>query len=157
MDNDQASLDRRLSSMLSDAGLRAKQITTSSYDVTFVSDLREWSVNVRLSDAWLMLRTFVLALPTAPPRRLALLETIAQTNAAIALAKFSVTEDHSVCIELEYRSDHVSAETLKQLLGLVVRIGDEHYPKAFRIATGDATLDALESAFKQPSQEAEPN
>ena len=139
--------------MLSDAGLRAKQVTSSSYDVTFVSDLREWSVNVRMTEAWLMLRTFVLALPTAPARRLALLETVAQINAGIALAKLSLTEDHSVCIELEYRTEHVGADTLKQLLGLVVRIGDEHYPKIFRIATGDATLDALETAFKKPAKE----
>ena len=143
--------------MLGDAGLRAKQIATSSYDVSFVSDLREWSVNVRMSEAWLMLRTFVLALPTAPSRRVALLECIAQANSSIALAKFSLIDDNSICIELEYRSDHVTADTIKQLLGLVVRIGDENYPKLFRIAVGDATLEALESSFKKPTKETEPN
>jgi hypothetical protein len=156
MDNDQASLDRRLSSMLSEAGLRGKQIATSSYDVTFTSDLREWSVNVRMSEAWVMLRTFVLSLPTAMPRRLALLENIAQANASLSLAKFSLTDDNSICIDLEYRSEHVGADTLKHLIGLVVRIGDEHYPKLFRIATGDAALDALESSFKKPATEPEP-
>ena len=66
--------------MLTDAGVRAKQIATSSYDVTFVSELREWSVNVRMTEAWLMLRTFVLALPSAPSRQVALLECIAQSE-----------------------------------------------------------------------------
>lgn len=123
----------------------------------FTSDLREWSVNVRMSEAWLMLRTFVLALPAAAPRRLALLQNIAQANASLSLAKFSLADDNALCIDLEYRNEHVGADTLKQLIGLVVRVGDEHYPKLFRIVTGDTALDVLESAFKKPSTEPEAN
>ncbi len=155
--DDQASTDSRLSAMLSEAGLRAKRVSTSSYDVIFTSDLREWSVNVRMSDSWLMLRTFVMALPEALPRRLALLEAAMQFNAAVSLAKFSQTEDKSLCIDLEYRNDHVTAQTLKHLIGLVVRVGDDYYPKLFRIATGDVTLEKLENAFKKPPSETDPD
>lgn len=147
-------MDGRLSSMLGEAGLRPKRVSESSYDVMFTSELREWAVNVRMSEAWLMLRTFVLALPEAPARRDGLLEATMQANAALSLAKFSLTEDRSLCIDLEYRNEHVEPDILKQLIGLVVRVGDEHYPKLFRIATGEATLKALESAFKKPAPEA---
>jgi len=136
--------------MLKEAGLRAKRVGASSYDVMFTSDLREWVVNIRLNDAWVMLRTFVMVLPAGPPRRLALLEAALQANAALSLAKFSATDDSSLTIDLEYRDEHLNAETLGNLIGLVVRVGDENYPKLFRIATGDVALEALESAFKKP-------
>jgi hypothetical protein len=139
--------------MLEEAGLRAKRVGASSYDVMFTSDLREWAVNIRLNESWLMLRTFVMVLPPGTPRRLALLEAALQANASLSLAKFSATEDRSLVIDLEYRDEHLGAETLRNLIGLVVRVGDDHYPKMFRIATGDAALEALESAFKKPPKE----
>ena len=142
--------------MLKEAGLRAKRVGASSYDVMFTSDLREWVVNIRLNDAWLMLRTFVMALPPGAPRRLALLEAALQANSALSLAKFSSTEDASLVIDLEYRDEHLNAGTLANLIGLVVRVGDDHYPKLFRIATGDIALEALESAFKKPPKETDP-
>jgi hypothetical protein len=152
----QASIDRRLSAMLEEAGLRAKRVAASSYDVMFTSDLREWAVNIRLNDSWVMLRTFVMALPAGAPRRLALLEAALQANATLSLAKFSATEDRSLAVDLEYRDEHLNAETLRNLIGLVVRVGDDHYPKLFRIATGDTALEALESAFKKPTGETDP-
>ena len=135
--------------MLEEAGLRAKRVAASSYDVMFTSDLREWAVNIRLNDSWVMLRTFVMVLPTPAQRKLALLEAAMQANASLSLAKFSATDDKSLVIDLEYRDEHLNAETLRNLIGLVVRVGDENYPKLFRIATGDSTLQSLESAFKQ--------
>ena len=139
--------------MLEEAEMRAKRIGASSYDVMFTSDLREWAVNVRLNDSWVMLRTFVMALPPGAPRRLALLEAALQANASLSLAKFSVTEDRSLVIDLEYRDEHLNSEILRNLIGLVVRVGDDNYPKLFRIATGDTALEALETAFKKPPNE----
>gem|GEM_PF-1351302 len=152
----QESIDRRLSGMLKEAGLRAKRAGASSYDVMFTSDLRQWAVNIRLNDAWVMLRTFVMVLPPSAPRRLALLEAALQANAALSLAKFSATEDSSLFIDLEYRDEHLNAETLHNLIGLVVRVGDDNYPKLFRVATGDMTLEALESAFNKKPKKIDP-
>jgi hypothetical protein len=152
----QASIDRRLSAMLEEMGLQAKRVSASSYDVMFTSDLREWAVNIRLNESWVMLRTFVMVLPAGAPRRLTLLEAALQANASLSLAKFSTTEDRSLVIDLEYRDEHLNAETLRNLVGLVVRVGDENYPKLFRIATGDVALEALESAFKKPTNESDP-
>lgn len=142
--------------MLKEAGLRAKRAGASSYDVMFTSDLRQWAVNIRLNDAWVMLRTFVMVLPPSAPRRLALLEAALQANAALSLAKFSATEDSSLFIDLEYRDEHLNAETLHNLIGLVVRVGDDNYPKLFRVATGDMTLEALESAFNKKPKKIDP-
>lgn len=152
MENEhQASIDRRLYDMLEEADLGAKRVGASSHEVTFTSALREWAVNVRLNEAWLMLRTFVMLLPPSVPRRLALLEAALQANAALSLVKFSATEDNALVIDLEYRDEHLDAEALRNLVGLIVRVGDDNYPKMFRIAAGDTTLEALESAFKKPS------
>src|ERR1700676_5613074 len=142
--------------MLEETGLQAKRVGASSYDLMFTSDLREWAVNVRLNEAWVMLRTFVMVLPQGTPRRLALLEAALQANAALSLAKFSATEDASLVIDLEYRDEHLGAETLPNLIVLVVRVGDDYYPKLFRIATGDVTLETLESAFKKRPKKTDP-
>ena len=128
-------------------------MAANSYDVVFTSALREWSIRVRMTDAWVMLRTFVLCAPESPARRHELLETVMRDNAGLSLVKFSLSEDDAICLELEYRTDDVTSEKLKSLCNLIVRIGDEYYPKLFRLITGDVALDALETAFKKPASE----
>jgi hypothetical protein len=154
MDNESGRpTDRRLRTMLVEAGLRVKRVSRGAYDVTFPSELREWGVTVRMSESWVMLRTFVLALPPSGRRRQALLEASMQANANRSLIKFSLGEPNSLYIDLEYREEHVTPEVLKNLISLVVNVGDAEYPKLFRLATGDDALDALESAFKRDPSE----
>jgi hypothetical protein len=146
--------DRRLRSMLTEAGMHVKHAGVGSYEVSFPSRLREWSVRVTLADVWVLLRTFVMTLPADGPRRLALLEAAMQINGRLSLAKLSVVDATSLCLELEYRSDHVDSDVLRNLVGLLVKVGDREYPQLFRIATGDTALDALESAFnRSPNEE----
>ncbi len=133
--------------------MHVKRVRRGAYDVSFPSHLREWLVRIMLTDAWLMLRTFVMNLPEPAPRRAALLEAAMQANGRLSLTKFSLADATSLCLELEYRAEHTDAAVLQNLIGLVVKVGDAEYPPLFRIASGDAALEALESAFNRPSAE----
>ena len=139
--DDSSPLDLRLRSLLSDADLSAKQVGGAVYDVCIPAGLREWVVNVRMTEAWVSLRTFVL--------RARLLEAALLANGRTSLTKFSLGADNALSLELEYRQEHLDSSVLRNLVCLAVKVGEAESPRLFRIATGEAALDQLESAFNR--------
>ena len=149
MENESSPLDLRLRSLLSDADLTGKQVGGAAYDVCIPASLREWVGNVRMTDAWVSLRTFVVALPESPRVRARLLEAAMLANGRMSLSKFSLADDGSLCLEIEYRQEHLDSSVLRNLVCLAVKVGEAEYPRLFRIVTGEAALDSLESAFNR--------
>jgi hypothetical protein len=149
MENDQTPLDLRLFSLLSEADLRAKRTGGAAYDVRIPAALREWVVEVRMTEAWVSLRAFVLSLPEAPSLRASLLEAAMSANARTSLTKFSLVDETSLCLELEYRQDHLDAAILRNLVCLIANVGEAEYPRLFRLATAEDALESLESAFNR--------
>jgi len=147
--DDSSPLDLRLRSLLSDADLSAKQVGGAVYDVCIPAGLREWVVNVRMTEAWVSLRTFVLSVPESAPVRARLLEAALLANGRTSLTKFSLGADNALSLELEYRQEHLDSAVLRNLVCLAVKVGEAEYPRLFRIATGESALDQLESAFNR--------
>ena len=139
---DSQELELRLKGLLSEGDFNAKYAGPACYDVTFRGDLREWTVTVRLSECWIFLRSYVMRVPKSAATRAALFEAALQLNGRLSLGKLSIEED-GFFLDIEYRCEHLDAVVLRNLLGLVAQVGDEEYPKLFRIAAGDMTLKAL--------------
>jgi hypothetical protein len=149
MEYESTPFDLRLRSLLSDANLSAKPLGGATYDVCVPANLREWVVNVRMTEAWVALRAFVMNVPESAQRRKALLETAMLANGRASLTKFSLSDDSTLCIELEYRQEHLDSEVLRNLVYLLVQVAEDEYPRFFRVATAEAALDSLESAFNR--------
>lgn len=149
MENDSSPLDLRLRSLLTEADLSAKQVGGAVYDVCIPATLREWVVTVRMTETWVSLRTFVLSPPDSQVQRAAIFEAAMLANGRNSLAKFSLVDDNSLCLEIEYRQEHLDSSVLRNLVCLAVKVGEAEYPRFFRIATGGAALEDLESAFKR--------
>jgi hypothetical protein len=152
MENESSPLDLRLRSLLSDADLSAKQVGGATYDVCIPALLREWVVNVRMTEAWVSLRAFVLNVPETPQVRASLLEASMLANGRRSLTKFSLGDDDALSLELEYRQEHIDSAVLRNLVCLVVNVGEAEYPALFRIATRASALDSLEAAFKRTAE-----
>jgi hypothetical protein len=154
MENDHSPLDLRLRSLLCDAHLSAKQVGGAAYDVCIPAALREWVVSVRMTEAWVSLRTYVLALPDSAEPRAALLEAAMHANGRMSLTKFSLADENALHLDLEYRQEHLDSSVLRNLVCLAVKVGEAEYPRLFRIATAEAALDSLESAFNRSGPDA---
>jgi len=139
---DSQELESRLKGLLGEGGFNVKHAGPACYDVTFRGNLREWTVTARLTDCWIFLRSYVMRVPESAATRAALFEAALLVNGRLSLGKLSIEED-SLFLDIEYRCEHLDAIVLRNLLGLVVQVGDEEYPKLFRIAAGDMTLKAL--------------
>jgi hypothetical protein len=142
-----AELDRRLKALLDEGDFNVKRVGAATYDVSFRGALREWTVTTRLTDTWILLRTYVMRLPETAPVRTMLLQTSLEINGDLPLGKLSIEGD-SLYLDIEYRAEHLDSSVLSNLLRLVVNVGDDEYPKLFRIASGDVMLKALESSFQ---------
>jgi hypothetical protein len=142
-----AELDLRLKALLDEGGFNVKKVGAATYDVSFCGELREWTLTLRLTDTWVLLRSYVMRLPESAPVRSALLRAALEINADLPLGKLSI-EDNGLFLDVEYRTEHLDGCVLGNLLRLVVDAGDDEYPKLFRIASGDALLEVLETSFR---------
>ncbi|MGP6157378.1 MAG: hypothetical protein ACLPYS_07710 [Vulcanimicrobiaceae bacterium] len=142
-----AELDRRLKALLDEGDFNVKQVGAATYDVSFRGELREWTVTVRLTDTWVLLRAYVMRLPESVPIRSMLLQSALEINGDLPLGKLSIEGD-SLYLDIEYRAEHLDPSVLSNLLRLAVNVGDDEYPKLFRIASGDVVLKALETSFQ---------
>jgi hypothetical protein len=142
-----AELDRRLKAFLDEGDFNVKQVGSATYDVSFRGLLREWTVTTKLTDTWVLLRSYVMRLPESAPVRVMLLQAALEINGDLPLGKLSIEGD-SLYLDVEYRAEHLDSDVLSNLLRLMVHVGDDEYPKLFRIASGDTMLKALESSFQ---------
>ncbi|MFY9780486.1 MAG: hypothetical protein WAJ85_08250 [Candidatus Baltobacteraceae bacterium] len=142
-----AELDRRLKALLDEGDFNVKPVGSAIYDVSFRGQLREWTVTTRLTETWILLRTYVMRLPESAQIRTTLLQTALEINGDLPLGKLSIEGD-SLYLDIEYRTEHLDSSVLGNLLRLVVQVGDDEYPRLFRIASGDTMLKALESSFQ---------
>ncbi len=148
MSDELAELDSRLIAFLREGDFDVRHVGPACYDVNFRGELREWTVTARLTDAWVFLRSYVMRIPDALPVRSLLMEDALEANGRLLLGKLSIEGDGLV-LDIEYRAEHVDGAVLSNLLGLAVKVGDAEYPRLFRIAAGDVTLNALGSSFQE--------
>jgi hypothetical protein len=142
--------DGRLRALLNEGAFDASRVASATYDISFAGELREWVVTAHLNEAWVLLRCYVMRLPESLHVRTMLLQAALEINADLPLTKFSV-EGHTLFLDLEYFAAHLDSYLLSTLLRLIVEVGDNEYPKLFRIASGDVTLKTLESSFGLPN------
>ncbi len=131
----------RLKSLLKAAGLKSFRLDATRRALMYFGRTREWVIIVRLDDQWLHAYTVFCDVPREAGLRARLFEATLKANAAGMLAKFGLTSQ--LILELEYRAEHLEPSVLGNLIGFLHTMAEEHYPKIFRIVSGDETLDAL--------------
>lgn len=143
MDNSDRQPDeaQRLRSLLKEAGYTSSRIDRHRRALLFMGRTREWTIVARMHDGWLNIYTHVCQLPTEPGVRARLLETVMTLNQRLLLTKF--VSSATLVLELDYRTEHVDVEVLKNLVGLLYAAAEEYYPRIFCIASGDDVLEAL--------------
>jgi len=139
----------RLKSFLREAGLKSTRLRGGERSIPFVGRTREWMYVARMDADWLNLYVMVCALPDETGLRARLFQTVAALNAKIRLAKFSESGGRLI-LEVDYRAEHLDAAVLGNLVGLLHSIAEEHYPRIFRVVTGDEVLDALAPQLPRP-------
>lgn len=133
----------RLKTLLKEADIRSTRFDATRRLVMYPGRTRDWTFNVNIFNGWLHIHTYVCEIPQAANVRAELLEAAMVANQRMSLTKFAKAE--ALIFELEYRDDHIDAEVLGNLFGLVMSNAEEHYPKLFRIVSGDAVLESLGS------------
>lgn len=144
--NPQSEASARLKTLLKDSGLTSYRLNAISRFVPYAGRLRGWTVVAALTPDWLHTHTFVCKIPNEPGLRARLFDSVMVGNTAMSLAKFTARPEGLV-LEIDYRAEHMDAAVLANLLGYLYATAEEHYPKIFRIVSGDETLDALESNY----------
>ncbi len=109
--------------------------------VAFTGRYRDWSFAVSLDSEWLTIQAFVCELPDIATLKAALLEEAMAINHRIAIGKFASAG--ALSLEAEYRAEHIDAEVLANILGLLQKTAEENYPRLFRVASGDAILESF--------------
>ncbi|MGP6158886.1 MAG: hypothetical protein ACLPYS_15500 [Vulcanimicrobiaceae bacterium] len=138
-----------MKALLDEGGFNVKKVGLATYEVSFMGDLREWTVTTRLTGAWTLMRAYVMRLPKSESIKGMLLQGALEINADLPLGKLSLEGD-ALYLDIEYRAEHLDAGALKGLLQLIVNVGEDEYPGLFRIASGDRILKSLESSLALP-------
>lgn len=141
---------RRLKSLISANNYKAFHVVAASYMMPFGGKYRDWQVRTHIQNGWLCFSAQIMELPETVGVRNALLEKVLELNGAISLAKFSCG-GNALRLELEYRDEHMDASVFGNLTSYYHGLLEQHYPELFRIASGAATLTALQNAFERPS------
>jgi hypothetical protein len=139
----------RLKSLLREAGLKSTRLRGGERNIPFIGRTREWMYVARMDADWLNLYVMVCALPEEAGLRARLFQTVAALNAKMRLAKFSEAGGRLI-LEVDYRAEHLDGMVLKNLVGLLHAVAEEHYPRIFRVVTGDEVLDALAPQLAAP-------
>jgi hypothetical protein len=142
--NPQSEASARLKALLREAGFTSYRLNAMARIVPYHGRSREWMVVAAMSPDWLHTHSFVCKIPSETGLRARLFESAMHANAAMGLGKFTVRPEGLV-LEIDYRAEHIDAQVLRRLLDYFFATSEEHYPKVFRIVSGDETLHALES------------
>ena len=141
-DNDVPNTSNQLRKLLKEAGLRSSRLDASRRLVMFTGRTRDWSFSVNLYNGWFHAHTYVCEVPAASGLRAEIFDAMMVANQKISLTKF--VKSSGLYLEFEYRLEHLDGGTVSNLFGLAVEQVEEHYPRLFRLVTGDSVLDALE-------------
>jgi hypothetical protein len=132
---------RNLIALLETADIMSTEGMHGRRLVPFTGRYRDWSFAVSLDSEWLTIQAFVCKLPDIATLKAALLEEAMAINHRIAIGKFALAG--ALSLEAEYRAEHIDAEVLSNILTLLHNTAEEHYPRLFRVMSGDATLESL--------------
>lgn len=141
---------RRLKSLLDGSRHVSTRLDDTTYLVAFTGKFRDWSIRTHIYNGWLCFSVFVMQLPETPGVRATLMERVLRLNAETAIAKFSVSDD-MLKLELESRAELVDDKAFGGLMGHFYSVLEANYMPLARMAAGDETLTALQSAFERPS------
>jgi hypothetical protein len=144
--NPQSEASARLKNLLKEAGLVSFRLDRLRRGLSYHGRSREWLIVAGLSPDWLHIYTLVCDIPEEAGLRTRLFEATMQANTAMTLTKFAA-RPAGLVLEIDYRSEHLDATVLGNLLGHLFWAAEEQYPKIFRIVSGDETLKALESSL----------
>ena len=107
----------------------------------FTGRTRDWSFSVNFYNGWFHAHAYVCEVPAASCLRAEIFDAMMVANQKMSLTKF--VKGSGLYLEFEYRLEHFDGGTVSNLFGLAVE-NEEHYPRLFRLVTGDAVLDAFE-------------
>jgi len=141
---------RKLRALLSRAGYTATPVAKAVFEMAFGGKFRSWHIRVGLANGWLTFHVYFMDLPTIPSVRAALFERLAEINDDISVAKFVKSGD-ALTLDMEYREEHVDAEVMRNLVGMLLSHCEGRYLEVLRIVTGDRALQQLEEAFNKAS------
>lgn len=141
-DNDVPNTSNQLRKLLKEAGLRSSGVDASRRLVMFTGRTRDWSFSVNIYNGWFHAHAYVCEVPAASGLRAELFDAMMVANQKMSLTKFG--KSSGLYFEFEYRLEHLDGGTVSNLFGFAVEQVQEHYPRLFRLGTGDSVLDALE-------------
>ena len=141
-DNEFPNTSNQLRKLLKEAGLRSSRLDASRRLVLFTGGTRDWSFSVNLYNGWFHAHAYVCEVPVASGLRAEIFDAMMVANQKMSLTKF--VKSSGLYLEFEYRLEHLDGGTVSNLFGLAVEQVEEHYPRLFRLVTGDSVLDALE-------------
>jgi len=141
-DNEFPNTSNQLRKLLKEAGLRSSRLDASRRLVLFTGRTRDWSFSVNLYNGWFHAHAYVCEVPVASGLRAEIFDAMMVANQKMSLTKF--VKSSGLYLEFEYRLEHLDGGTVSNLFGLAVEQVEEHYPRLFRLVTGDSVLDALE-------------
>ena len=142
MDNNNSpSNGLRLKTLFKEAGIKSTRLDASRRVATFAGRTRDWSFIANLYNGWLHVQTYVCEIPGAAGLRAELLDVAMVANQTMSLTKF--VKSSALYLEVEYREEHVTPESLNNLIGLLHSNAEEYYPGLFRVVSGDAVLESL--------------
>jgi hypothetical protein len=145
--DDAAHARKKLQTLLSAAGFTHQRLAAGGRTMSFSGRYRDWLLVASANPGWFHVHTVICSLPAEPGLRGELLLWLARANADLSLLKYSVTKADKVVLEAEVRMEKLEAEDVGNLVWFVHATAEEHYLDVFRIARGEARLDALSTAF----------
>lgn len=134
---------------MKDAGLTSFRLDARHRGVLLQGRSREWLIGASMNENWLHVYTIVCTIPGEPGIRARLFEALMIANASQTLAKF-VAGPGILCLEVDYRAEHIDAAVLNNIVSHVHRTSEEQYPKIFRIVSGDEVLRELGTQLATP-------
>jgi hypothetical protein len=90
-----------------------------------------------------------MRLPKPRAARAVMLDQMARLNCKVPAAKFSATPRDAVLLELAYRTEHIDAEVLGNLIRMLLHIAETEYPALARVVAENRALRRLDAAFKR--------
>lgn len=147
--NPQSHYNRRLRALLREAELTSFRIDETTRGLSYSGRSREWLVAARLNEHWFNAYTRVCDVPEESNLKMRLMEAVLDMNRSMSLSKFIFS--HGLVLEIDYRAEHLDAEMVGNLIGLLHANAETYYPKIFRIVSGNETLKQLESSLRDGS------
>jgi hypothetical protein len=138
--------DDSLKQLLRSAGFQYQNVDRKYVQLLFGSPWRSWVVGATLNENWLSLVVYICEIPETAIAKASLFELAMRLSDEASLAKYT-HRGAALNLELQYRAEHVDAEVLENLVGLLLARANKDYPQIVRHILSEDVLERLGKQF----------